>query len=70
VDGVKEAVCFGVEDAKYGEIVWAGVVLDEKAKGRVGKEEEERIKKALEGKIAPVRSFLLSPGCFLSSNIS
>jgi transcription factor C subunit 3 len=26
IDGVAEAVCFGVEDPKYGEVVWAGVV--------------------------------------------
>lgn len=51
--GVKEAVCFGVEDPKYGEVVWAGIVLEG---GRNGsKEEEERIKKALSGKISKVR---------------
>jgi acyl-CoA synthetase (AMP-forming)/AMP-acid ligase II len=27
VEGVAEAVCFGVDDPKYGEVVWAGVVL-------------------------------------------
>jgi len=48
VDGVAEAVCFGVEHEKYGEIVWAGVVL--KPGQPAGA--EERIKKALDGKIA------------------
>lgn len=58
-DSVEEAVCFGVEDAKYGEVVWAGVVL------RPGQPAgaEERIKKGLEGKIAkfkiPERCVLL-----------
>ena len=44
---VKEAVCFGVEDEKYGEIVWAAVVLagnDASA--------ESKIQKALVGKIS------------------
>jgi oxalate---CoA ligase len=58
VKGVKEAVCFGVEDSKYGEVVWAGVVLDGSQKG--GKEEEQRIRKALDGKIAKV-------GCSVSA---
>ncbi|KZV86512.1 acetyl-CoA synthetase-like protein [Exidia glandulosa HHB12029] len=49
-DGVAEAVCFGVEDAKYGEIVWAGVVLKDQSKA--GPKEEERLKKALESKLA------------------
>ncbi|KAF8588110.1 acetyl-CoA synthetase-like protein [Ramaria rubella] len=48
VDGVAEAVCFGVEDPKYGEIVWAGVVL--KPGQPAGA--EQRIKQALDGKIA------------------
>jgi transcription factor C subunit 3 len=52
VKEVKEAVCFGVEDPKYGEIVWAGVVLDGSRKG--SKEEEQKIRKALDGKIAKV----------------
>jgi oxalate---CoA ligase len=53
VQGVKEAVCFGVEDKKYGEIVWAGVVLEG---GRDGsKQDEERIKAALTGKLSKVR---------------
>ena len=51
VDGVAEAVCFGVDDPKYGEIVWAGVVL-KPGYGGEDKREEERIKKALEGKIS------------------
>ena len=49
---VKEAVCFGVEDPKYGEVVWAGVVLDGLKKG--DKQEEERIKKALNRALAKV----------------
>lgn len=57
LDGVAEAVCFGVEDAKYGEKVWAAVVP--KDKGDVGekraREFEARLKKALEGKVAKVR---------------
>lgn len=51
VDGVKEAVCFGVEDEHYGEIVWAAVVLSKDGTQEV---EEPRIKKALDGKIAKV----------------
>lgn len=50
VKEVKEAVCFGVEDHKYGEIVWAGVVLHGSQQG--SKEQEAKIKKALDGKIA------------------
>jgi oxalate---CoA ligase len=53
VKEVREAVCFGVDDAKYGEVVWAGVVLEREAQD--AKQVEERIKKALEGKIAKVR---------------
>ena len=51
VEGVAEAVCFGVDDPKYGEVVWAGVVL-KPGYGGEDKKEEERIKKALEGKIS------------------
>ena len=51
VEGVAEAVCFGVEDSKYGEVVWAGVVL-KPGYGGDGTTEEERIKKGLEGKIS------------------
>lgn len=51
VDGVKEAVCFGVEDEHYGEIVWAAVVLSKEGSQDT---EEPRIKKALDGKIAKV----------------
>lgn len=51
VEGVAEAVCFGVEDPKYGEVVWAGVVLKPGYGGDDAKE-EERIKKGLEGKIS------------------
>ena len=51
VEGVTEAVCFGVDDAKYSEVVWAAVVLKPEYGGD-DKEEEERIKKGLEGKIA------------------
>ncbi|KAG9015762.1 hypothetical protein FRB93_012327 [Tulasnella sp. JGI-2019a] len=49
VDGVKEAVCFGVEDEHYGEIVWAAVVLS--AAGSQDSE-ESRIRHALDGKIS------------------
>lgn len=51
VPGVREAVAFGVADQKYGEVVWAGVVLDAGHKG-AGKEESERIRRALQGKIS------------------
>ncbi|KAG9048144.1 hypothetical protein FS842_000466 [Serendipita sp. 407] len=47
---VKEAVCFGVEDPKYGEVVWAGVVLEAGQEG--DKHTEEKLKKALESKLA------------------
>jgi oxalate---CoA ligase len=64
-DSVAEAVCFGVEDAKYGEVVWAGVVL--KPGQPAGA--EERIKKGSEGKIAkfkiPERCVLL---CSMEEN--
>jgi acyl-CoA synthetase (AMP-forming)/AMP-acid ligase II len=53
VPGVREAVAFGVPDQKYGEVVWAGVVLDAEHKG-AGKEEGERIRRALNGKISKV----------------
>ncbi|GJJ12436.1 hypothetical protein Clacol_006678 [Clathrus columnatus] len=45
VPGVKEAVSFGVEDpsGKYGEVVWAGIVLDGSIKP--SPDEESRIKK-------------------------
>ncbi|EJD42971.1 hypothetical protein AURDEDRAFT_185760 [Auricularia subglabra TFB-10046 SS5] len=49
-EGVGEAVCFGVEDAKYGEIVWAGVVLKGDSMG--SPKEEQRLKKELESKLA------------------
>lgn len=49
-DGVAEAVCFGVEDAKYGEIVWAGVVLKDHSKA--GPAEEKRLQHALGSKLA------------------
>lgn len=49
VDGVKEAVCFGVEDEKYGEIVWAAVVLSKPDSAA-----EKRIQAALAGKISKV----------------
>jgi acyl-coenzyme A synthetase/AMP-(fatty) acid ligase len=53
VQGVKEAVCFGVEDKKYGEVVWAGMVLEG---GRDGsKQDESKIKAALTGKLSKVR---------------
>ncbi|KAF8707853.1 ligase, partial [Rhizoctonia solani] len=51
VPGIHEAVTFGVPDQKYGEVVWAAVVLDSGDKG-TGKEEGERIKRALQGKIS------------------
>lgn len=47
VDGVKEAVCFGVEDEKYGEIVWAAVVLS-----RHDSDIEKRIQGTLVDKIS------------------
>lgn len=52
VDGVKEAVCFGVEDEHYGEIVWAAVVLSKE--GGSQDSEESRIRHALDGKISKV----------------
>jgi oxalate---CoA ligase len=63
IDGVAEAVCFGVEDVKYGEVVWAGIVL--KPGQPAGA--EDRIKKALNGKVAnfkiPERSVYLVGWC-------
>lgn len=56
VKEVKEAVCFGVEDPKYGEIVWAGVVLHGSQQG--SKELEDKIKKELDGKISKVTKLL------------
>jgi acyl-CoA synthetase (AMP-forming)/AMP-acid ligase II len=53
IPGVHEAVAFGVPDQKYGEIVWAAVVVDSGNKG-AGKEEGERIRRALQGKISKV----------------
>lgn len=52
VDGVGEAVCFGVPDEKYGEKVWAVVVLKSGAK----KSESELIKSVKE-KISAVSRF-------------
>jgi len=49
VEGVKEAVCFGVEDEHYGEIVWAAVVLSKEGSQD---SEEARIRQALDGKIS------------------
>jgi acyl-CoA synthetase (AMP-forming)/AMP-acid ligase II len=51
LQGVAEAVSFGVPDVKYGEKVWAMVVLEQGVK-----EDEEGLKKALEKKVAKVRS--------------
>jgi acyl-coenzyme A synthetase/AMP-(fatty) acid ligase len=51
LQGVAEAVSFGVPDVKYGEKVWAMVVLEQGVK-----EDEEALKKALEKKVAKVRS--------------
>ncbi|CAE6469926.1 unnamed protein product [Rhizoctonia solani] len=51
VSGVREAVTFGVPDQTYGEVVWAAVVLDSGNKGS-GREEGERIRRALQGKIS------------------
>ncbi|KAG8936718.1 hypothetical protein FRC02_012000 [Tulasnella sp. 418] len=49
VDGVKEAVCFGVEDQKYGEIVWAAVVVASKESPE---KTEKRIQQALDDRLA------------------
>lgn len=62
VQGVREAVCFGVEDQKYGEVVWAGVVLEGQGEGSV--QEEERIKGALSGKISKVSRVFNSRNSF------
>ncbi|QRV76240.1 AMP binding enzyme [Ceratobasidium sp. AG-Ba] len=51
IPGVHEAVTFGVPDQKYGEVVWAGVVLDPEHKG-AGNQEGERIRRALLPKIS------------------
>lgn len=48
---VSEAVAFGVADEKYGEIVWAAVVLKD-GKNVNEKEVEQTLKKALIGKMA------------------
>ncbi|KAJ1311410.1 hypothetical protein OPQ81_009900 [Rhizoctonia solani] len=45
------AVTFGVPDQKYGEVVWAAVVLDKGNKDS-GREEGEKIRRALQGKIS------------------
>lgn len=60
VSGVREAVAFGVPDQKYGEVVWAGVVLDAEHKG-AGKEEGERIRRELQGRISKVRLVWFAP---------
>ena len=53
VDGVAEAVCFGIDDDMYGEVVWAGVVLKQgQAKQGPSVDAEQRIRTALDGKIA------------------
>lgn len=49
LEGVAEAVAFGVEDAKYGEKVWAAVVPKSGAKL-----DEQKLKRALEQKVAKV----------------
>jgi len=46
---VAEAVCFGVEDPKYGEVVWAGIDL-KPGYGGDDPTEEKNIKKGLDGK--------------------
>lgn len=51
VENVKEAVCFGVPDEKYGEIVWAAVVLSKPEDERAA---EKRIQKALSGPLSRV----------------
>lgn len=61
-DGVSEAVCFGVEDEKYGEVVWAAVVL--KPGQPAGA--EDRIKMALDGKLA---SFKIPSRIVIADNI-
>jgi acyl-CoA synthetase (AMP-forming)/AMP-acid ligase II len=55
VTGVGEAVAFGVADTKYGEKVWAAVVLKSGAKVT-----EAEIIKGVKAKISAVRSFLSS----------
>ena len=65
VEGVGEAVAFGVEDTMLGEKVWAAVVLKEGEKCA-----EEELLGRLKGKISTVRffqssfSFPLFPGFF------
>ncbi|CAE6521414.1 unnamed protein product [Rhizoctonia solani] len=54
IPGVHEAVAFGVPDQKYGEVVWAAVVLDSGNNGS-GKE-GERIRRALQGKISKFKT--------------
>ena len=46
-----EAVCFGVEDPKYGGVVWAGIDL-KPGYGGDDPTEEERIRKGLDEKIS------------------
>jgi acyl-coenzyme A synthetase/AMP-(fatty) acid ligase len=48
---VGEAVTFGVADEKYGEKVWAAVVIKD-TKGKDDAQIEKELKGALEGKIA------------------
>jgi acyl-CoA synthetase (AMP-forming)/AMP-acid ligase II len=58
LDGVGEAVCFGVPDDKYGEVVWAALVPKGSAKLAT-----KQIQKDLESKLAkfkiPERIFVV-----------
>jgi acyl-coenzyme A synthetase/AMP-(fatty) acid ligase len=49
--GVSEAVSFGVADEKYGEKVWAAVILKD-AGGKDERKVEKDLKQALAGKVA------------------
>lgn len=49
--GVSEAVSFGVADEKYGEKVWAAVILKD-AGGKDERQVEKDLKQALAGKVA------------------
>lgn len=48
---VSEAVTFGVADEKYGEKVWAAVIIKD-AGGKSDSQIEQELKAALNGKIA------------------
>src|SRR5260370_42596302 len=62
ISGVGEAVSFGAPDAKYGEIVWATVVLKPShLLGKTKAEIEKKIQGDLETKLSKVRLRICFP---------